>query len=268
MFYPLTEEDASWLRKTTGRNYELSFVNKLLIKHSLDSPNNLFACKQAVLNYMKITLIHEMRPPEKVNNPNFNFDLNNATKTRKAYLQKVKDSKGVKPLNQLKRKIVEAFEEHQPSTAYQLLKRCSFFGVCDDEYKIDLADISLSETDKCTLLKTVQEVYGKDVQQLRITNKREVSDYDLELSGLNPESVWYKVRKYLLKLYGEHLDKAWFSKLEAIEEDTTCNKLILKPATAFIGDWIKNKYSKDLEYACSKLNYTFEFMKVDRMAGL
>jgi hypothetical protein len=52
-----------------------------------------------------------------------------------------------------------------------------FFGVCDDEYKIDLADISLSETDKCTLLKTVQKVYGKDVQQLRITNKREVSDY-------------------------------------------------------------------------------------------
>ncbi|WP_375332046.1 DnaA N-terminal domain-containing protein [Candidatus Tisiphia endosymbiont of Temnostethus pusillus] len=268
MFYPLTEEDAIWLRKTTGRNYELSYINKLLIKHSVDSPNNRFACKQAVMNYMKITLIHERRPPAKANNPNFNFDLNNATRARKAYLQKVKDSKGVKPLNQLKRKIVEAFEEHQSSTAYQLLKRCSFFGVCDDEYKIDLADISLSETDKCTLLKTVQEVYGKDVQQLRITNKREVSDYDLELSGLNPESVWYKVRKYLLKLYGEHLDKAWFSKLEAIEEDTTCNKLILKPATAFIGDWIKNKYSKDLEYACSKLNYTFEFMKVDRMAGL
>ena len=268
MFYPLTEEDAAWLRKTTGRNYELSFVNKLLIKHSVDSPNNRFACKQAVLNYMKITLIHERRPPSVANNPNFNFDLNNATSARKAYLQKVKDSKGVKPLNQLKRKIVEAFEEHQPSTAYQLLKRCSFFGVCDDEYKIDLADISLSETDKCTLLKTVQEVYGKDVQQLRITNKREVSDYDLELSGLNPESVWYKVRKYLLKLYGENLDKAWFSKLEAIEEDTTCNKLILKPATAFIGYWIKTKYSKDLEDACSILNYTFEFMKVDSMAGL
>ncbi|MFU7500502.1 MAG: DnaA N-terminal domain-containing protein [Candidatus Tisiphia sp.] len=268
MFYPLSGEDADWLKRQTGRNYELSFVNKLLIKHSVDSPNRLFACKQAVLNYMKKTLIHEMRPPEKVNNPNFNFDLNNATRARKAYLQKVKDSKGVKPLNQLQRKIVEAFEEHQPSTAYQLLKRCSFFGVCDDEYKIDLADISLSETDKCTLLKIVAEVYGKDVQQLRITNKREVSDYDLELSGLNPESVWYKVRKYLLKLYGEHLDKAWFSKLEAIEEDTTCNKLILKPATAFIGDWIKSNYRRALEDACSKLNYTFELMKVDRMAGL
>ena len=264
-FYPLTEEDAIWLRKQTGRNYELSYINKLLIKHSVDSPNNRFPCKQAVLNYMKKTLRHEMRPPSVANNPSFNFDLNNATRTRKAYLQKIRDSKGVKPLNQLQRKIVEAFES-KPSTAYQLLKRCSFFGVCDDEYKIDLADISLSETDKCTLLKTVQEVYGKEIQQLRITNKREVSDYHLELSGLNPESAWYKIRKYLLKLYGETIDKAWFSKLEAIEED--CNKLILKPATAFIGDWIKNKYSKDLEDACSKLNYTFEFMKVDRMAGL
>ncbi|WP_341756525.1 MULTISPECIES: DnaA N-terminal domain-containing protein [unclassified Candidatus Tisiphia] len=264
-FYPLTEEDAIWLRKQTGRNYELSYINKLLIKHSVDSPNNRFPCKQAVLNYMKKTLRHEMRPPSVANNPNFNFDLNNATRTRKAYLQKVRDSKGVKPLNQLQRKIVEAFES-KPSTAYQLLKRCSFFGVCDDEYKIDLADISLLETDKCKLLQTVQEVYGKEIQQLRITNKREISNYYLELSGLNPESAWYKIRKYLLKLYGETIDKAWFSKLEAIEED--CNKLILKPATAFIGYWIKDKYSKDLEDACSILNYTFEFMKVDRMSGL
>ncbi|WP_341754452.1 hypothetical protein [Candidatus Tisiphia endosymbiont of Dioctria rufipes] len=79
-FHPLTEEDAAWLRRKTGRNYELIFVNKLLIKHSVDSPNRLFPCKQAVLNYMKKTLIHEMCPPAKVNNPNFNFDLNNATR--------------------------------------------------------------------------------------------------------------------------------------------------------------------------------------------
>ncbi|BFD46764.1 MAG: hypothetical protein DMENIID0002_14100 [Rickettsia endosymbiont of Sergentomyia squamirostris] len=191
-FYPLTEEDAAWLRKTTGRNYELSFVNKLLIKHSVGSPNNRFACKQAVLNYMKISLIHEKRPPVKVNNPNFNFNLNNATRARKAYLQKVKDSKGVKPLNQLKRKIVEAFEQ-QSSTAYQLLKRCSFFGVCDDEYKIDLADISLSETDKCTLLKTVQEVYGKDVQQLRVTVNK------------NPPVVLMKIPPLIIKIFSYYL---------------------------------------------------------------
>ncbi|WP_341758389.1 DnaA N-terminal domain-containing protein [Candidatus Tisiphia endosymbiont of Ditula angustiorana] len=62
--------------------------------------------------------------------------------------------------------------------------------------------------------------------------------------------------------------KAWFSKLEAVEEDTTCNKLILKPATAFIGDWIKSNYRRALEDACRSQNYTFELMKVDRMAGL
>ncbi|WP_341749867.1 DnaA N-terminal domain-containing protein [Candidatus Tisiphia endosymbiont of Sialis lutaria] len=140
--------------------------------------------------------------------------------------------------------------------------------ICDDEYKIDLADISLSESDKDTLLKQVQEVYGKEVQQLRITNKRTPSDYYLELSELNPESVWYKIRKYLIKLYGELIDKAWFSKLEAIEEDTTCNKLILKPPSPFVGDWIINHYGRVLEEACSSHNYTFEFMKVDRMAGL
>ncbi|BFD45601.1 MAG: hypothetical protein DMENIID0002_02470 [Rickettsia endosymbiont of Sergentomyia squamirostris] len=192
-FYPLTEEDAIWLRKQTGRNYELSYINKLLIKHSVDSPNNRFPCKQAVLNYMKKTLRYEMRPPSVANNPSFNFDLNNATRTRKAYLQKVRDSKGVKPLNQLQRKIVEAFEEHQSSTAYQLLKRCSFFGVCDDEYKIDLADISLSETDKCTLLKTVQEVYGKDVQQLRVTVNK------------NPPVVLMKIPPLIIKIFSYYL---------------------------------------------------------------
>ncbi|WP_375333980.1 DnaA N-terminal domain-containing protein [Candidatus Tisiphia endosymbiont of Xenochironomus xenolabis] len=264
-FYPLTEEDAALLRRRTGRNYELSYVNKLLIKHSGNSPNNRFPSKQAVLNYMKKTLIHEMRPPSVANNPNFNFKLDNAIKAREAYLRKIEASKGVNPLNQLQRKIVGAFE---PDTAYNLLTRCSFFGVYDDEYKIDLADISLSKTDKDKLLKQVQEVYGKEVQQLRITNKRSPSDYYLELSGLNPESVWYKIRKYLLKLYGELIDKAWFSKLEAIEEDTTCNKLILKPPSPFVGDWIINHYGRVLEEACSSHNYTFEFMKVDRMPGL
>ncbi|WP_425363400.1 DnaA N-terminal domain-containing protein [Candidatus Tisiphia endosymbiont of Hybos culiciformis] len=264
-FYPLTEEDAAWLRRRTGRDFNLSFMNKLLIKHSVDSPNNLFPCKAAVLNYMRKSLIHEMRPPSVVNNPSFNFKLDNTTKAREAYLRKVEASKGVNPLNQLQRKIVGAFN---PDTAYKLLTSCSFFGVYDDEYKIDLADISLSEPDKCTLLNKVQEVYGKEVLQLRITNKRIPSDYYLELSGLNPESVWYKIRQYLLKLYGENLDKSWFSKLEAVEEDTTCNKITLKPTTAFIGHWIKTNYKKALEDACSSQNFTFELMEVDRMAGL
>ncbi|WP_425363159.1 DnaA N-terminal domain-containing protein [Candidatus Tisiphia endosymbiont of Hybos culiciformis] len=257
-FYPLTEEDAAWLRRRTGRDFNLSFMNKLLIKHSVDSPKNLFPCKQAVLNYMRKTLRHEMRSPTVANNPNFNFKLDNATKAREAYLRKVEANKGVKPLNQLQRKIVGAFE---PNTAYKLLTSCSFFGVCDDEYKIDLADISLSEPDKCTLLNKVQEVYGKEVLQLRITNKRTPSDYYLELSGLNPESVWYKIRQYLLKLYGENLDKSWFSKLEAVEEDTTCNKITLKPTTAFIGHWIKDKYSKDMYCGMEKISNPAKIMK-------
>ncbi|MCC8398856.1 MAG: hypothetical protein LN569_06260 [Rickettsia endosymbiont of Labidopullus appendiculatus] len=266
-FYPLTEEDAALLRRKTGRNYELSYVNKLLIKHSEKSPNNRFPSKQAVLNYMKKTLIHEMRPPSMANNPNFNFGKNNAIKARETRLRKVENNKDTKPLSQLKRKIVGAFDS---DIADEILMKCSFFGVCDDEYKIDLADISLSGNDKSKLLDKMQEVYGKEVQQLRITNKRVPSDYYLELSELNPESVWYKIRKYLIKSqdHGELMDKSWFSKLEAVEEDTTCNKLTLKPATAFVGHWIRNNYRRVLEEACRSQNFTFELMEVDRMAGL
>lgn len=265
-FHPLTKEDGALLRMRTGTDYELSYINKLLIHLNKKYPNRRFPCKQAVLNYMKIALIHELRKPALVNNDNFNF-MDTATRAREARLRAVEANQDTSELWQLKRKIVGAFES---DTADKLLTSCRFFGVCDDKYQIDLADISLSETDKDKLLEQVQAVYGKEVQQLRITNKISPSDYYLELSELNPESVWYKIRKYLLKSqdHGEFLDKTWFSKLEAIEEDTTCNKLTLKPATAFIGHWIRNNYRRVLEEACRSQNYTFELMEVDVMAGL
>ena len=78
--------------------------------------------------------------------------------------------------------------------------------------------------------------------------------------------MWYKVRQYLLESYGEFVDKAWFSQLEVVEEDMSCKKIILKPATAFIGDYIKQKYGMDIRHAFNSHNFTFEFIKVDNGA--
>ncbi|WP_417905597.1 DnaA N-terminal domain-containing protein [Candidatus Tisiphia endosymbiont of Micropterix aruncella] len=62
------------------------------------------------------------------------------------------------------------------------------------------------------------------------------------------------------------MDKSWFSQLEAVEEDMTCKKIILKPATTFIGDWIKHKYGRYLLDAFSNYNFTFEFIQADKGA--
>lgn len=87
-FHPLTKEDGALLRMRTGTDYELSYINKLLIHLNKKYPNRRFPCKQAVLNYMKIALIYELRQPALVNNDNFNF-MDAATRASEARLRAV-----------------------------------------------------------------------------------------------------------------------------------------------------------------------------------
>lgn len=112
-----------------------------------------------------------------------------------------------------------------------MLINCSFPGVFGEAYRIKLTpDISLLEHEKTKLLHQVQAVYGNKVQQLEIISKKTTTTADksqssyLGLNQLNPQSIWYKVREYLIKLHGELIDKSWFSQLEAVEEDMTCKK--------------------------------------------
>ncbi|MCC8416884.1 MAG: hypothetical protein LN575_06085 [Rickettsia endosymbiont of Gnoriste bilineata] len=165
-FYPSTKEDGALLRMRTGTDYELSYINKLLIHLSKKYPDRPFSCKAAVLNYMKAALIYELRQPALVNNENFNF-MDVATRASEARLRAVEANQDTSKLWQLKRKIVGAFES---DTADKLLTSCRFFGVCDDKYQIDLADISLSENDKDTLLNRVQEVTLLDKNAKLIAN--------------------------------------------------------------------------------------------------
>ncbi|WP_341750517.1 hypothetical protein [Candidatus Tisiphia endosymbiont of Sialis lutaria] len=64
----------------------------------------------------------------------------------------------------------------------------------------------MSENDKDTLLNQVQEVYGKQVDLLHIISKNTTATSNKSasiysgLSQLDPKSVWYKIREYLLKL--------------------------------------------------------------------
>ncbi|WP_417904614.1 hypothetical protein [Candidatus Tisiphia endosymbiont of Micropterix aruncella] len=191
-FHPLTEEDGSILRIRSNRDFNLNFINKLMIRLSEQRPNNRFRNKKAVLNYMTLALQEEMRPPASANNESFNFKMDDTTRARESYLQQVEDD--TRPTHQLQRKIAGVFER---DTAYKLLINCSFLGVFGDAYRIKLTpDISLLEHEKTKLLHQVQAVYGNKVQQLEIISKKTTTTADksqssyLGLSQLNPQSIY------------------------------------------------------------------------------
>ncbi|KDO03424.1 hypothetical protein [Rickettsia tamurae] len=60
-FHPLTEEDADLLQLRSNREFNLSFINQLLLKLAEQYPDHHFCNKKVVMNYMTKALIHELR---------------------------------------------------------------------------------------------------------------------------------------------------------------------------------------------------------------
>lgn len=79
-FHPLTEEDAQWLRSKSGRDFNLRFMNKLLLKLADNKPNNRFSTKEKLLNYMAKALINEKRDTVMANSEDFSFEYDHKTK--------------------------------------------------------------------------------------------------------------------------------------------------------------------------------------------
>jgi hypothetical protein len=123
-------------------------------------------------------------------------------------------------------------------------------------------DLTLTNYQQQNLEKAIFTVYGyvKIVyQQLPSTCKKlgvlRLPD-EIFLTELNPNSIWYKIRKKLIANFDEHIDKAWFSKLTA-EEDVITQKLTLIAPTNFLRDWINNKYDSVIKDIAKKLDYQF-----------
>ncbi len=270
-FHPLTEEDGTILRTRSNRDFGLEYINKLLLKLAKQYPDHRFYSKKLLLSYMTKALIYELRQTTLVNNANFNFSskIDCEVKAKEQYLQQVESSMNTDRRSQLRKKVTGIFDR---DTSYGLLTSCSFVGVVGNQYRLELIkQIDLSEHIKMRLLKEVQAVYSNDVQQLQITSSRPItpissnsdtSNYlEQLLEQLTPDSIWYKVRQYLVKYYDQHIDKAWFSKLEVIEEDNNNKKVILKAKTTFIGDWIKQNYDIVLSKAFQAQDFTYELVK-------
>jgi hypothetical protein len=271
-FHPLDEADASWLQLHSAREFNLSFINKLLLKLAEQYPDHSFPSKKAVLSYMTKALAHELRDSCKVNNESFQFKQDPDTRARENYLQEVESGRDTSQTSQFRRKIAAVFA---PEVAYKLLTSCSFNDPQDDCYSLLLIkDILISEPLQEALLKEAKAVYGSSLRSLAIiqsaaishkfANKKtatETIDNYAHLQGLDSESVWFKIRQCLIETWGVNIDKNWFSKLELVEEDLINKKILLKPHTSFIGYWINQNYQAALEKAFLAKGFSFEMTK-------
>jgi chromosomal replication initiation ATPase DnaA len=76
---------------------------------------------------------------------------------------------------------------------------------------------------------------------------------------IDNKSAWGRVRNKLLESYGINLDKHWFSKLTAFEDDET-KQLSLKAPSNFIREWVNAKYFSCIKRACIDYGWSLEGM--------
>ena len=270
-FHPLTQEEADLLQVKSNREFNLTFINKLLLKLAEQYPEHHFGHKKVFLNYMAKALAHELRETTKANNAIFQFKSSDLNNTKERYLDKIESSLDTSKQSQLKRKIIGSFD---PDSAYELLSSCLFIGVVGNRYQIKLLkNITLSENTQDKILQQVRMIYGSSIGQLQIipfaelkakknNTEDETQDYLLQLSKqLNPDTVWYRARKFLIQHYNKYIDLNVLSKLVVAEEDTYNKKIILKSTSSFYDYYIRNNYIKDLDKAFKTQGFTFELTK-------
>ncbi len=270
-FYPLNQEDANLLQVKSSREFNLNFINRLLLKLAEQYPEHHFGHKKVVLTYMAKALANELRETSTANNNNFQFKSSNESKFKEQFLEKIENSTDTSKEAQFKRKIAGVFDT---DIAYQLLSSCVFSLVAGDQYQLKLLkDISLSEYIKTKILQQVRSVYGDQVKQLQVipqpitakqVNNTTDQAYLLELSKqLDPGSVWYKVRKFLIKRYNSYIDSGTLSKLVVVKKDIANKTIILKATSAFYDYYVRDRHMEDLENAFKAQGFSFELLKFE-----
>ncbi len=222
---------------------------------------------------MAKALAHELRETTQANCQHFQFKSSDVNKAKDRYLDKIERSTNTSRQAQLKRKIIGIFDH---DTAYELLSSCCFIGAIDNQYQIKLLkNITLSENAQDKILQQVQMIYGRSIEKLKIipfseleakqnNTEDEKQNYLLQLSKqLNPDSVWYRARKFLIERYNQYIDCGVLSKLVVVEEDIVNQKVILKSTTAFNDYYVRNRHMQDLEESFKTQDYCFELIKFE-----
>lgn len=182
-FHPIGLSDAKALQVRSGRDFDIHFINQLLLKVSSKYPDHKFLTKDAFLNYMSKLLQNEMRDASRVSNDSFKFKAReNEELQKETYLQSVKNN----------------------------------------------TDITSAAT---------ESIANSKADLLKADN-----------------STWSRVRLHLIAVYGEMVDKHWFSKLIA-SEDLERRTLTLKAPSDFYKDYIHQNYGSLIERICLEENF-------------
>jgi len=236
-FHPLSEMDAIFLRKASNRPFNLSFINKLLLKLADQYPNHGFYKKSLLLSYLTEALRGEKHDAEVANRDNFYFKPKEGTpRYRKIlqsnYLKAIEQSMQTDPITRIKRKIIGLAGDDE--YAYHLITNCTMpYIPSNNPSNKGISNLTLKITNLITqdqikiLTKAAKEVLGQGVDLIFKNKdpylKSNSSNTSLEVVTTSPEPaapsslLWQKIRGILKNRFGEKgeaLDKSWFAKLD------------------------------------------------------
>jgi hypothetical protein len=267
-FYPLSEEDAKSLRCSSGREFNLAFMNQLVLKLADKYPEHGFYKKELFMKYMTEILSRELRQAVNVNNEGFRFRQTDGAAVAEEYLSKVESDLSNKPSEQMRRKVAAKFE---PVVAYKILTSCYFpEAPCEGRYEIkQRLPLELSKQQQEQLYSQVSAVFGDRLESIKIVQTFKSVAKPQHSSTLKEQrtlafsfpldtsTLWGRVRDSLIKQYGEAIDNSWFSKLETAE-DLSSRKLVLK-GTSFLTSYIQTNYAHVIQKLCNDEGYEFKF---------
>ena len=256
-FYPLNKEDCKELQSLSGRDFSLNAMNEILRDMSKRLTDRVFNSRKGFLSYMSKALRYEMRDVVKTSNESFKIKSNLSQQESRVeevenYLTEIEYSTQVSPEWHLKKKLACVLES---TKAYNLLKAYRSITIESGVAKIylqksvDLLPLELDQVlsqVKATHERFENGIYNP-IQKIelimpKITSKDSIAQSTKEL----PNTLWGKIRKQLITLYGEAIDISWFSKIEATENEQT-KEINLKVSSEFIKDWIERNYEQAIE---------------------
>ncbi len=251
-YHPLIEKDAVELRKRSGREFTLRYINLLLLRlserlktHPPSPPYTGMFTKNAAMTYMTERLIREKRESTVTNQENFNFRVkdgspNAPSKNPAAYLAAIEYSPDIKNVTRIKRRIMSYFNDEQ---AHDILTNCQwpYFENLENDSRVSIkAPDSVDEAAREKIAKAIRDILGEGVK-VTFAKKTEHNTKDIKLKITEPKSeLWKKIKPDLIARCGEALYVSFFNGCEAYLGEGI---VVVKADSAFKRDVIKERYS-------------------------
>jgi hypothetical protein len=263
-FYPLTRDDCQILQSSSKREFSLNSMNEILLDMSKRLTDRYFKSKKGFLSYMSKVFSYEMRDAVKINNENFKIRNNKSKEEQDAsqqeeYLTKIEYNLEVSPEWHFKKRLAARLPR---KTAYKLLKSFDAIDIKAGIFNLHLSKyVDLTDIDKKLILQEAQSTHEKldfaderlgyiqDIKIImpeKITSLKHINQNITQELSL-PIGIWGRVRQRLISIYGEAIDRNWFSKLTPCYIDEKKKEIKLKVPTGFVRDWINQNYLSSIE---------------------